>query len=191
MNEPSYLKVSADEQEVTHENLVLIPVKHNKAAWSQKILVQQKIDNAKRMCEQSPGDSKITTLVVDCCQNLDLPHPGGEQTGDTYYFSLIWLDYLGVVNIGEDKLYTYLYEEHSGKKEMNNVASLLMHYIKNYLLNQYQHTHHNCPKDEWNNIMYNCRRQNKNNTIDYIATYLCEVGYFKTINLIFLCEVSY
>ena len=64
-----------------------------------------------------PNDSNVVTLVVDYCQNLDLPHLGGEQPGDTYYLSPIWLYCLGIVNVAEGRLYSYIYEESSAKKE--------------------------------------------------------------------------
>ena len=132
--------------------------KHVKAARSQKLLAQEKIESAKSACQQSAEKSNIITLVVDYCQNLDLPHLGGEQPGDTYYLSPIWLYCLGIVNVAEEKLYAYIYEECLAKNGMNNVASLLMHYINNYLLNLHQ------------------------------RAYLCEVGYFKKVNFVFLVK---
>ena len=187
-NEPSYLNVPADEQEVARENLILSAAKHVKAAQSQKSLAQKKIEAAKIAFEQMPNDSNVVTLVVDYCQNLDLRHLGGEQPGDTYYLSPIWLYCLGIVNVAEGRLYAYIYEESSAKKGMNNVASMLMYYIKSYLLNLHQRTHHNHPKDELNIIMDNCGGQNKNNVVIRLGAYLCEVGYFKKVNFVFLVK---
>jgi len=187
-NEPSYLEIPIDEQEVARENLVLGAAKHVKAARSQKALAQNKIEKAKSENELLSTDRNVTTLIVDYCQNLDLPHLGGEQPGDTYYLSPIWLYCLGIVNAAEGKLYAYMYQENSAKKGMNNVASLLMHYIKNYLLNEHQRTNHNFQKEELNIIMDNCGGQNKNNVVIRLGAYLCEVGYFKKVNFVFLVK---
>ena len=61
-------------------------------------------------------DKKVITLVIDYCQNLDLPHLGGEQPGDTYYFSPVWMHCLGIVDVSKDQLYAYIYEESAAKK---------------------------------------------------------------------------
>ena len=98
------------------------------------------------------------TLVIDYCQNLDLPHLGGEQLGDTYYYSSVWIYCLGFVDTSEDKLYAYVYKELDAKKGGNNVASILLYHVISYVLDDF------CcaPNIEVLNIvMDNCGGQNK------------------------------
>ena len=173
-NEPSLLATPADEDEDTLENIILEAVRHVKAAQAQKRLAKEKIELAKASHLDNSTDSSVVTLVVDFCQNLDLPHLGGDQPGDTYYYSPIWLYCLGVVNVAHDHLYAYVYQEKDGKKGSNNVASMLMHYIQSYVLNDAQKARYNCPKQELNIIMDNCGGQNKNGTTIKLAAYLCE-----------------
>ena len=99
----------------THENVCLLAAKHVKAARSQKLLSKMKIDAADATISAETPKRTIT-LVIDYCQNLDLPHLGGEQPGDTYYYSPVWIYCLGIVNTSEDKLYAYVYKELDKKK---------------------------------------------------------------------------
>ena len=67
-------------------------------------------------------------IVGDYAQNLGVPHFGGEQPGDTCYYSPLSVYCFGVVDVcGEqDKLHAYGYTEDQGGKGGNNVTSLLM-----------------------------------------------------------------
>ena len=47
------------------------------------------------------------------CQNLDFPHLDGEQPGNTYDYSPIWVYRLGIINVSEDQLYADLYNKSS------------------------------------------------------------------------------
>jgi len=80
-----------DETEGYRENIVIAAAVHIKSARSQKDLAAKKNESAKENMD-------VITLVIDYCQNLDLPHVGQEQPGDTYYYSPIWLYCLGIVN---------------------------------------------------------------------------------------------
>ena len=57
-------------------------VKHVKAARSQKLLAKAKFEAAYHTTGVETSKRTITS-VIDYCQNLDLPHLGGEQPGDT------------------------------------------------------------------------------------------------------------
>ena len=61
-----------------------------------------------------PIEDRVVTLVMDYCQNLDLPHIGSEQVGDAYYYSPIWLYCLGIVDASTNKLSAYVYSEADG-----------------------------------------------------------------------------
>ena len=53
--------------------MVLAAVNHIKEAQAQKNLAAKKIDLSKN---GATSEKRIVTLVVDYCQNLDLPHVG-------------------------------------------------------------------------------------------------------------------
>ena len=57
--------------------------------------------------------TKTLTLVMYFCQNLDFPHLDGEQPGNTYDYSPIWVYRLGIINVSEDQLYADLYNKSS------------------------------------------------------------------------------
>ena len=55
--------------------LILATATHVKAAVSQKELAAEKIEQAKETLRY-PYNEKVVTLVMDYCQNLELPHVG-------------------------------------------------------------------------------------------------------------------
>ena len=71
-------------------------------------------------------------------------------------------------------MYCHVYHEGIGKKGGTNVASLLVHTLRqmNVLLE-------NDPAAELNIFMDNCSGQNKNNSVLKLAMWLKQMGYFK------------
>jgi len=96
------LMENEDETEEFRETMVLAAAKHIKEAQAQKHLAAKKIDLSQN---SGTGENKIVTLVIDYCQNLDLPHVGQDQPGDSYYFSPVWLYCLGIVDASTNRLY--------------------------------------------------------------------------------------
>jgi hypothetical protein len=80
-----------------------------------------------------------------------------------------------------EQLHCHVYTEGIGKKDANNVASLIMKTLQKLNL---------LCKDsvggELNIIFDNCSSQNKNNTVLKLPTWLMAMGYFKEIHFIFL-----
>jgi len=106
-NEVIVVVNSAEERD---EQLIIAAAKRVKATVSQKILADQKIENARSSLNNNvPYNEKVVTLVMDYCQNLDLPHVGGEQVGEVYFYSPIGIYCLGIVDSGKEKLYAYVY----------------------------------------------------------------------------------
>ena len=68
--------------------------------------------------------------MADYMQNLDMPHFGGEQPGDTYYYSPLTVNGFGVVDYCVELLDAYIYTEAEGKKGGNNVVYLLHKSLK-------------------------------------------------------------
>jgi hypothetical protein len=112
---------------------------------------------------------------------MALPHFGGEQPGETYYFSPLSVYCFGMVDPTIDKLFAHLYTEGQGQKGGNNVASLIMKTLRHMdILNEDE------AGRELSIVMDNCGGQNKNRMVLRMSLYLVEVGYFRTVNLIFL-----
>ena len=164
---------------------MLLAGKHVSAACAQKEFAQCKVDAANEPLNEIIPSKKTVTLVMDFCQNLDLPHLGGEQPGDTYYYSLVWLYCLGIYDVSEDRLYAYLYDESSAKKGSNNIASVLLYHIITFVINNFEYGE---KFGELNIIMGNCGGQNKNGTVFKMAAYFVERGWFCKVNLIFLVK---
>ena len=59
--------------------------------------------------ENKPHNECCYTLVGDYCQNMRLPHFGGQQPGDTYYYSPLNVNCFGIVDVVTGKLYAHLY----------------------------------------------------------------------------------
>jgi hypothetical protein len=121
-------------------------------------------------------------IVCDYAQNMPLPHYGGEQPGEIYYFSPLTINLFGIVDLSlsPNKLNCYAYREFTAKKGSNNVASLLMRdlYDRFWLRK-------GDPGKKLTIAMDNCGGQNKNNVVLRLAPYLVEMGYFKTVEFCF------
>ena len=167
------------------ENVVLLAEKHVTAARAQKRLAELKVEAANNSIYATNSVDKTVTLVMDFCQNLDLPHLGREQPGDTYYNSPIWLHCLGTIDKSEDRLYAYLYDESSAKKGANNVVTILLYHIITFVVDNFWYSQN---IGELNVIMDNCGGQNKNGTVIKMAAYFVERGWFNKVNLIFLVK---
>jgi hypothetical protein len=99
--------------------------KHCKRSICQRKLANEKITKAKEdKMNDVPHSSRTYTFIADYSQNLDLPHFGGEQPGETFYYSPLNIFQFGVVDPSDnDRLHAFVYDEGDGKKGGNNVAS--------------------------------------------------------------------
>jgi hypothetical protein len=156
--------------------------KHVAHAKKQRELLNLKVQEARDDAAlKVPHRLRRYCLVADYCQNMALPHFGGEQPGETYYYSPLGVYCFGVVDPTIDKLFAHLYTEGQGQKGGNNVASLIMKTLKHInILNEDE------AGRELSIVMDNCGGQNKNRMVLRLALYLVEAGYFETVNFIFL-----
>lgn len=113
---------------------------------------------------------------------MGLPHFGGEQPGDTYYFSPLSLYCFGIVDVTStpDILHAFGYTEDQGGKGGNNVASLLI-----YCLTQLGWLIEGSSAMRLSIIMDNCSGQNKNNHVLRLSLWLVELGFFHQVEFIF------
>ena len=105
---------------------------------------------------------------------MNLPHFGEDQSGDAYYFSLIFIYCFGICNAVTSHLTAYVYPESEGEKGGNNVSSLLFEYVKN----NFVHDDIAAPMKELNVIMDNCAGQNKNQMVIQMGTFFVEQKFF-------------
>ena len=82
--------------------------------------------------DKVPVRSVCVTIIIDYAQNLELPSMNANQPGETIYFSPITVPAFGIVdcNSDDDQLYAYIYQESEGQKGGNNVALLIMKFLK-------------------------------------------------------------
>jgi hypothetical protein len=156
--------------------------RHVENAQKQRDLFNLKVEEARSDAALLvPHRLRRYCLVADYCQNMALPHFGGEQPGETYYFSPLSVYCFGMVDPTVDKLFAHLYTEGQGQKGGNNVASLIMKTLKHMKILKEEEAGR-----ELSIVMDNCGGQNKNRMVLRLALYLVEVGYFQDVNLIFL-----
>ena len=107
-------------------------------------------------------------VIVDFCQNVQLPSHKRDQPGETYFFVPLNIFVLGIVdcNSKKDHLHAYMYTEAEGGKGGNLVASLIMKYLFDRRLLDRQQRY------KLTIIMDNCSRQNKNKMVIRLAPYL-------------------
>ena len=122
-------------------------------------------------------------MVADYDQYLGLPHFGGEQPGDTYYYSPLAVYCFGIVDtsVTPEQLHAYGYtEDQGGGKDGNNVASLLMRALQDLLWLVEGKT-----AKKLSIVMDNCSGQNKNGHVLHLALLLVKLSLFEQVEFIF------
>jgi hypothetical protein len=159
--------------------------KHCKRSVCQRKLANEKIAKAKEdKLNNVPHSSRTYTFIADYSQNLDLPHFGGEQPGETFYYSPLNIFQFGVVDpTDNDKLHAFVYDEGDGKKGGNNVASLILKLLRLPAIDLIEKGE---AGGELNFILDNCSGQNKNRMVLRLANLLVESGIFWKVNFLFL-----
>jgi hypothetical protein len=111
-----------------------------------------------------------------------LPHYGGEQTGETYYFSALTINLFEIVDLSHtsNKFNCYAYREFTRKKGINNVASPLIQDLHDKFWLQKGNTGMSLTI-----AIYICGGQNKNNVVLPLAPYLVEMDYFLKVEFAF------
>ena len=170
--------------------MLMQAAKHVEMARAQRAFYQAKVADA--VADATAGrdhSERRYTFVVDYGQNMELPVYNNEQPGITYYYSPLSIYNLGIVdhahryNDGRvsEHLHCHVYHEGVGKKGANNVASLIMKTLR-----ELQLLREDSVGGELNIIFDNCSGQNKNNTVLKLALWIMAMGYFKSVQFIFL-----
>jgi hypothetical protein len=138
---------SSDDEEVNgYENQEAAVAKAS--IHVERAAAQRKYFN--EISESAEGD----VLVCDFMQNLGIPYLGAEQSGATYYYSPLNVFVFGVVDMRTQRLHAFVYDEGTGKKGGNNVASMIVEYLSIYGMLQNN-------KKKLKIVMDNCSGQNK------------------------------
>jgi hypothetical protein len=144
----------------------------------------QKATEAAILCCSLEAVHKDREYVIMCdyAQNMPLPHYGGEQPGEIYYFSPMTINLFGIFNLSlsPNKVNCYAYREFTAKKGSNNVASIMMR----DLYDRFCIRKGDLGK-KLTIAMDNCGGRNENNVVLRLAPYLVEMGYFKTVEFCF------
>ena len=124
------------------------------------------------------------SFCSDYCQNIDIPHFGREQPGETYYYSPLNVSCFGCCDFMTEKFYAFLYNEGEGKKGGNNVCSLL--YKKLVDDGIVEMTRLKGPGEQLSLVFDNCAGQNKNRMVLHFTQYIVDCNIFKRVEVIFL-----
>eukprot|EP00536_Pseudo-nitzschia_multiseries_P014667 jgi/Psemu1/39721/gm1.39721_g len=113
----------------------------------------------------APHGDRRYCLVVDYCQNAQLPNLCATQPGDVYYTPALTVAILGIVAqwLAAASMHTPTTRMLEERAAIRNVASIRLLTV----------------------LMDNCGGQNKNNNALRLANVLVEAGYFKKVNFMF------
>ncbi|KAG7347967.1 hypothetical protein IV203_016672 [Nitzschia inconspicua] len=133
-------------------------------------------------------------LLEAAMNNMELPHFGAVQPGETYYLTPAKSEDFGVADVSHigddgkdaDHLYFHCYQEGDGANGGTNVASMIMKTLHETKIIRTDENGAALRAKELNIVMDNCAGQNKNNYVLLLAPYLVEMGYFSTVNMLFL-----
>ena len=108
----------------------------------------------------SKSDSTLTTITFDLQKTLPTPVL---TTGICYYKRQLWTYNLGVHNMEDDMGYMYLWNESTASRGPDEIASALMHHVKNYVTTENLTIYTDC-----------CGGQNRNFKIAMVWNYLVQ-----------------
>ncbi|VEN44475.1 unnamed protein product [Callosobruchus maculatus] len=86
-----------------------------------------KISEIRQLC-QTRHD--VAALSFDFMQNLPLPHI---PVQDIFYLRQLWVNCFGIKNLKTNKTVFYVFHEGVANKGSNEICSMLLHYIDNFL----------------------------------------------------------
>ena len=167
------------------EDLTDAMAAHVQSFRAQREFANERAKKSKEDLENNvPWLEKNICLCCDYSQNLDLPHFGGEQPGDTYYYSPRGIFIFGLVDLSNEILSAYVYPEGEGKKGGNNVSSLIYKFLVD--AGFFTLAKNEGPGKRLSIIFDNCAGLNKNRMVVRFAQYLVDCQIFREVEMIFL-----
>jgi len=133
----------------------------------------------------------VLAFVLDFSQNLNVPSYSEEQPGETYYFSPLNAYLFGIYTFIHDRLKAFVYLEGEAKKGGNNVASMIIHFLKETFIELKElykelGMKNDGPIDSIYLFFDNCGGQNKNRFVIRLLHLLVLSGICKNAFAIFL-----
>eukprot|EP00536_Pseudo-nitzschia_multiseries_P017271 jgi/Psemu1/50148/gm1.50148_g len=172
------------EAALSENNKILMDASlHVKQAADQRQVCSMKIKEAHHdYLHALQHSERRYCLVVDYCQNAQLPNLGATQPGDTYYMTPLTIAILGIVDCSLEggSLDAFAYHKGIGGKGGDNVASMIV-----MLLKHKGWMKENEVGNKLTVLMDNCGGQSTNNHVLRLANLLVEAGYFKKVNFMF------
>ena len=117
-----------DDDDVANEEAILDSDRHFTQTRTQKVYANEQVRLAKKYYEESLHFNRSNyEITFDYAQKLQLPYFGGEQPGDTFYFSRLNFHVFGIVNHSpeHDQMNGHPCHKGEGKKGANNVTILV------------------------------------------------------------------
>ena len=132
-SETKSLTLDQTEEQEKRDQMVRDANTHVKQAQAQRDYCNSLIAKAQEDTQNKEHHSESTrTIVIDFAQNCDLPSLNDEQAGEAYYFSPLKVNVFGIVDAGVEggHLHSFVYHDGEGGKGGNNVASMIILYLK-------------------------------------------------------------
>jgi hypothetical protein len=157
------------------------------AACQRKNIIDRTTNATADANDDVPHHERRFMIIIDYAQNVCEPHFGEEQPGATFYYTPKNIFIFGVTDltVTPSQLYAYAYEEETGRKGGNNVASLIMLHLRERGMLHESATGEPLPGKLLTIAADNCSGQNKNNHVLRLANYLVEKGYFLKVEVLF------
>lgn len=123
--------------------------------------------------KQSKEKENVLGLIFDYMQNVSLPKIPVQEM---FYLRQLTVNVFCIFNTKTDSAHYYVYHEGQAHKGPDDVASFLMHYIKNFVPESVKELHL---------FSDNCPGQNKNHTLSRVCLGLTDTGRFQTVKQFF------
>ncbi|KAK5639391.1 hypothetical protein RI129_011883 [Pyrocoelia pectoralis] len=128
------------------------------------------LQNSAVQCKER---NDLVALSLDYMQNMQLPEI---PVQDLFYLTQLSVSVFCIYNLGTKKAMFYLYHEGVAAKSPNEICSLLMDYIQNYIGPEVKELHL---------FSDNCPGQNKNHCVTRMSLALTDTGRFNKIQHFF------
>ncbi|XP_069687193.1 uncharacterized protein [Periplaneta americana] len=125
-----------------------------------------KIKEVEEICKER---NYVLGICFDYMQNLPLPNIPVQEM---FYYRQLWVINFNIHNLKDHTAHFYSYHEGTGHKSPNEVCSLFLNYIENYVPSSVK---------EFYLFSDNCGGQNKNHTVIRLLLALTQMGRFNKI----------
>jgi hypothetical protein len=129
----SDVAVTLVEDEIDYSSALAKATLHVRKADDQRRLCNEKIaESESDYANDVPHQSARRVIIVDYSQNAEMPQLGSNQPGKSYFYVPLGVYIFGIVNCGipGGELDACVYHEGEGSKGGDNVATMIMKFLK-------------------------------------------------------------